>query len=244
MSFTANALYRDTVSFFRQHSKTIVLISVASAFVTVLLTYLFLPANDQLSQLLAKGNGGDSLMEIIRNMEPDQQRILMHTSAIMTFSALIGNTLLLGGVLRYISASETGKSLSALGAIVSSANVWPRLLIQTFLITLMTQLGFLALIVPGVLLVGLFSLSPILLLQKDRGLITTMKQSVSLCWANFSRVMPAVIAWLALKILLSLAMGSMSSLSSAISALIMNSLSNFISALLVIYLYKLYQTIR
>ncbi len=168
----------------------------------------------------------------------------MHISAVMTFSALIGNVIVIGGVLKLLAASTAGRSLSALGAIGSSAGVWPRLFIQTFLLTTIVQLGFYVLIIPGVLLLILFSLSPVLLLENDRGLLKTMKQSVPLVWKNIRLIAPAVIAWFIVKMALAFLFGRFGLTPSSLILLLSNTLSHLVSALLLIYLYRANASIR
>ncbi|MBT0726340.1 UPF0259 family protein [Rosenbergiella australiborealis] len=244
MSLTANQLYRDAASQFKQHFKPLILISLLSAFVTVILLKIFLPSTDPLSDFIQNGESAESLFTLLKDMSDDQRNLLMHISGIMTFSALIGNTLLVGGVLKYLAASAQGKSLSALRAIGASAPVWPRLLIQTFLLTLIVQLGFYVLIVPGVILMILFSLSPVLLLENDRGLIKTMKQSVPLVWKHMRLIAPAVIAWFAVRVALTFIFGGFGLMPASTILLISNLLAHLSSALLLIYLYRVTAQIR
>lgn len=244
MSLTAQNLYRDSANFFRHQFKPLLLIALVSAFVTVVLSQLFMPPASQIVDLLQGDGSSRSLFELVQSMSPDQQRVLLHTSAVATFSALIGNALLLGGVLRLLQSISVGKQVSALNAIGASANVWPRLLIQTFLITLIVQLGFLALVVPGIILLALLSLSPVLLLQEDRGLLKTMKQSVRISWTNLRLIAPAVGAWLVVKMAMNMLGGSLGFMPLTILSLAVNTLSNLASALLLVYLYRLLSQLR
>ncbi|WP_029685565.1 YciC family protein [Tatumella saanichensis] len=244
MSLTASSLYRDTANFLRHQSKTIVLISLVSAFVTVILGTVFAPGADQLSLLSQNSDNAGSLIELIQSMSPEQQRVLLHSSAVGTLSALIGNTLLLGGMLVLLPAVSAGKHLSALSAIGGAVGFLPSLLIQTFLVTLIAQLGFMVLIVPGVILTILFSLSPVLLSQKQGGIIGTMKQSVSLGWKNIRVLAPAVICWLLGKVVLIMVLSSLTRLPVAFSSLIVTTLGNLLSAVLITYLFRAFMLLR
>ena len=96
MSLTASSLYRDTANFLRHQLPAITLIALASALVTVILGTVFSPDADQVAALMQGDDNAGSLITVLQNMTPDQQKILLHTSAVGTLSALIGNTLQIG----------------------------------------------------------------------------------------------------------------------------------------------------
>ena len=244
MSLTASSLYRDTANFLRHQLPAITLIALASALVTVILGTVFSPDANQVAALMQGDDNAGSLITVLQNMTPDQQKILLHTSAVGTLSALIGNTLLLGGMLVLIPSVSAGKKMSALGAIGASVGFLPALLIQTFLVTLIVQIGFMVLMVPGILLTILFALAPVLLSQKRGGIIGAMKLSVPMAWKNIKSLAPAVVCWLAGKVLLMFIFASQTLLPATTAAVIATTLGNLLSAVLVIYLFRLYMLIR
>ena len=106
------------------------------------------PDADQLSILSEGDSGGaSSLIEVIQTMTPEQQQVLLRASAAGTFASLVGNTLLLGAMLCLIPLVSAGQRISALRAIGASAPLLPRLLLLTFLMTLLVQLGFMVLVI-------------------------------------------------------------------------------------------------
>ncbi|WP_455814733.1 YciC family protein [Pseudomonas graminis] len=245
MSITASSLYRDTGNFFRHQLVTIVLMALLTSFITMLLGKAFTPDADQM-QILGDGAAGSasSLMEMIQNMSPEQQKVLLKASAAGTFASLVGNVLLLGGMLCLIPMVSSGQRVSALRAIGASAPFLPRLLLLTFLMTLVIQLGFMVLVVPGLLLAVTLALSPMIMTTEKTGVFAAMRTSVRLGWSQMKLVAPAVVLWVVAKLVVLLLASSLLRLPPDIASVLMNGLSNLVSAILIIYLSRLYMLLR
>lgn len=249
MPITANTLYRDSFNFFRNQLASILLLALLTAFISVLLNQAFSPDAEQLKLLSAAENDftsttGMSIQEIVQQMSPEQQMVLLRVSAAATLSALAGNVLLVGAMLTLIRLVSEGKGVSALRAIGLSAPQLPRLLLLLFVCTLLTQLGLTLFIVPGVIMAISFSLAPIISVADSKGVFTSIKTSCKLSFAHARVIVPAMMLWLAAKLLLLFMVSHLSTFTPNIASIVLTALSNLVSALLLIYLFRLYMLLR
>ncbi|CNI92448.1 YciC family protein [Yersinia aldovae] len=250
MPITANTLYRDSFNFLRNQMPAILLLALLTAFITVMLNQAFIPDTEQLSTLsttendLTSSGSNMSISEIVSQMTPEQQMVLLKVSAVATFSALVGNVLLVGGLLTLISMVSTGRRISALQAIGLSLPILPRLLLLMFIGTLLVQLGLTMFIVPGVVLAVALSLSPVIVTTEKIGVFAAIKVSMKLAFANVRLIVPAMMLWIAAKLILLYLVSHLTILPTTIATVVLSALSNLVSALLLVYLFRLYMFLR
>ncbi|CNK76539.1 YciC family protein [Yersinia proxima] len=249
MPITANTLYRDSFNFLRNQLAAILLLALLTAFITVMLNQAFIPDTEQLSILSSTesdfaSSGNISITELVAQLTPEQQIILLKVSAAATFSALVGNVLLVGGMLTLISMVSQGRRVSALQAIGISLPILPRLLLLMFIGTLLIQLGITLFIVPGIIIAVALSLSPVIVTTEKMGVFAAMKASIKLAFANVRLIIPAMMLWIAAKLILLYLVNHLTALPTPIASVVLASLSNLVSALLLVYLFRLYMLLR
>ncbi|MFJ3355595.1 YciC family protein [Serratia liquefaciens] len=249
MPITANTLYRDSFNFFRNQLASILILALLTAFISVMLNQVFSPDIEHLKILSATegdfaASAGMGIQEIIQQMTPEQQMVLLKVSAAATFSALVGNVLLVGGMLTLVRLVSQGQRLSALRAIGASAPELPRLLLLLFICTLLIQLGLTLFVVPGVIMAIAFSLAPVITTADKKGVFASIKLSCKLAFANARVIVPAMMLWLAAKLLVLFMVSHLSVLTPNVASVVLTALSNLVSALLLIYLFRLYMLLR
>ncbi|MCA4112814.1 envelope biogenesis factor ElyC [Serratia marcescens] len=243
MSITANALYRDSFNFLRNQLASILMLALLTAFISVLLNQAFSPDAEQLATLAAStsdfaSSTGMGIQEVIQQMTPEQQMVLLKVSAAATFSALVG------GMLTLIRLVSQGERTSALRALGTSAPDLPRLLLLLFICTLLIQLGLTLFVVPGVLMAIAFALAPVIASVDKKGVFASLKLSSKLAFANARVIVPAMMLWLAAKLLVLFLVSHLSVLTPNVASVVLTALSNLVSALLLIYLFRLYMLLR
>lgn len=245
MSITANALYRDTGNFIRHQFTTIALITLLTTLIVVVLNHALSPSDEQIAMLLiTDGEKIPSLLNLIQNMTPEQQKIFSQLCIANAIPSLLGDTLLLGSILGLIPRVSAGTRLSALQAIGAATPLYPRMLLLTFLMTLIIQLGIILWVIPAIIACVLLSLAPIVLVTEKKGVLGSLKTSITMVWPRIKLVAPAMAIWILAQLVLLILVKFLTALSGLAVTFILSACGNFISVALLIYLYRLYMLTR
>jgi hypothetical protein len=184
-----------------------------------------------------------SLLNNIQSIPQEQIHAILQTLIAGAIATLVGNAILVGSITSIVKSSSYGKKTNTLKAMSSSLPILPRLLIQISISTLLVQVGFMLLIVPGILLTILISLAPILLAKKNISIIMAIQDSFIIVWRNIGLVSPAIVLWLLARASVTLFV-SLLPLPSVIIVLGLATIYNILYALLIIYLYRLLMLIE
>lgn len=249
MPITANVLYRDSFNFFRNQLANIISLALLSAGVSVLLNQIF-GTDAEIFKILNAVKGGFStsastdIQTFIHQMTPEQQLILLKATAAATFSALVGNTLLISWVLTLLClVSQKGRG-SALHAIGSSAPAFPRLMLLLFICSVIIQLGLRMLVVPGIIMAIAFSLASIITTTDKKGVFASIRLSSRLAYSHAWVIAPAIVLWLLSKLILFCVFSYLQLLAPYAANLSVTALNNLISSFFLIYLFRLYSLLR
>lgn len=249
MPITANILHRDSFNFLKNQLPSILFLALLSALITVILNQIFLLDAEQLNSLEIASRDLTSssemgIKEMVQLMTPEQQIILLKISAIATFSALLGNVLLIGGTLALITLVSQGNYLSLWQVISVAFPTLPQLGLLIFFCTLLVQCGLALFIVPGVVIALAVSLAPIIITNEKIGIFAAIKASATLAFANIRLIVPAMILWFSVKLLIILIISKVILYFPVVADIILRTLNNVVSTLLLVYLFRLHMLLH
>ncbi|WP_367680686.1 YciC family protein [Candidatus Fukatsuia anoeciicola] len=249
MPIVANILYRDSFNFARSQLFNILLLALLTALITIILNQTFTPDAEQLKILGTVKNNFESLKgvgikEIARSMTPEQQMILLKLSAVTAFSTLLGNVLLIGTMLSLMILVSQGYHVNVWQIVIFSLSTLPRLSLLIFICTLFIQFGLTLFILPGIVIALAVSLTPMIITNKKIRISTVIKSSAKLAFTNMRLIAPTMILWFSAKLLLLLLISYIVISTPIIIDIILSTLDNLLSALLLVYLFRLHMLLH
>ncbi|QCI17672.1 UPF0259 family protein [Buchnera aphidicola (Acyrthosiphon lactucae)] len=241
MSITVSKLCHDTRYFFYKQIGIIFFISIFVALINILID-MFIEPDIHIVSIIENNkfiNTG-SLLELIGNMNLEEKNELLKYSIVKIIESLMSKTLLLGSTIILISFLSENRNKSIVSAIYSFLSFLPNLFILNFLITFITQIGFMFLIIPGILLSITLSLSPIIFSFKKHGLIDSMRLSMYISWKYIKIIGPGILFWICSKFILTILVSHINFFNKNILFLIFNISINILFSILIIYLFRFY----
>lgn len=241
MLITAKELRDDTNHFFCKQIAPIFFISVFVTFISMLIG-MFIRPDMHIISIIENNNSIDSrlLFELINNMNLKEKSQLLEYSIFKIIELLMSKTLLLGSMITLISTLSKNKKEPIAQIIYSLFAFLPSLFILNFMSTFITQLGFILLFIPGMLLTLTLSLAPIIFYSKKNSLINSMRLSIYISWKNIKIIGPAVLLWIFGKFILIIVLSNMYFFNKNIVFLISNISINILYSILIIYLFRFY----
>ncbi|MBD2821279.1 UPF0259 family protein [Xenorhabdus sp. 42] len=240
MPITANTLFRDTFNFFKNHLLSMIILSVLGALMTQLLGH-FILSNEAFKQMIEmqnsiSGSNGQGLMDEVTQLPPEQQyqeiiSVLPKVFAINIFGLVILKT----SVLSFIKAVSNAQQANAIHAYALSVPRLPKMFLLTFMCTLLVGIGLSFLFLPGIIILFGLSLAPISLFEKNKGIFSAMRESWSLAFNNMGLLLPVFSLFLAVNLILLLIRLPF--------PIITLTLSNLVTALFLVYLFRLYMLV-
>lgn len=244
MIITTNLLYRDTINFLKLKWFSVLNFVFLSSFLTIIIDSIFTPHIDFLSVFYSsKLQEHYSLFDFINTLTFRQKKILLIASISRALSLLIGNTFLLGNLIVFIKtiSKKNNKDTSILNNMFKVP--FNRVFLLLIIITLVTQLGLILFIIPGIFLLILLSISPIILLVEKKTIIDSLYSSINTVINYYKIIVPAVISWLFLKCVILFIFSYIQIFPEYIKFFLLNFCMNVISSILIIYLFRFHMLI-
>ncbi|QCI20414.1 UPF0259 family protein [Buchnera aphidicola (Brachycaudus cardui)] len=241
MLVTVNELRHDTHHFFSKQVGSIFFISIFITFISILID-MFIKPDMHIISIMENNKfiNTNSLLELINNMNLKEKYELLKYSIFKIIELLMSKTLLLGSIITLISNLSNNKKESFIYSIYSLSAFLPSLFILNCITTFITQLGFMLLIIPGILLSILLSLSPIIFSFKQHSFMDSIRLSANIAYKNIKIIGPGVLFFLFGKFILTIILSNIHFMNKNIIFLILNISVNILYSILIIYLFRFY----
>lgn len=254
MAITASSLYRDSVNFLRNYRKTILLLILFVTMVEIFLWLLFQPDFTNLFALLhidpaATELDQQKIVNMLASLSQDQLIQLMKEFLkfffILTIPRLISYSLLVSGMVSLISSTTQHQTINISKALIILPKVVV-LIVSTFVLTLFLLITSAKIFfIPGIIFSIVVALAPIILPIGKNTIFSSLKQSITLTFANFGTLVPTILLTLVAKTLLFIVATNLASVLNipSVSVIICLIGINLIDGLLIIFFYRFYTVV-
>lgn len=249
MKVIASNIFYDVIYFFRNQIYKILLLIIISTCINVVINYILSPNNEKAFHIIKEkfylsSKESNNIQNFLKNISYEQKKIIMQASFISAIANLLGNLFLLSSMINMIDMISKYNNINITKLIRSTIYVMPKLFFLIFNITILVQLGFLFIIIPGIIIITIFSISPILMIKEKLDITKSMFISAKIIFDKFKLIVPAVVLWFILKLLFYLFISKIKFLSYLLTLITFITFNNIISAILIIYLYRFYMFIK
>lgn len=241
MSITISELRHDTHYFFSKQIRNILFISIAVTFISIIIDMLIQPDMHIMSIIEDKNFiNSNSFLDLINNMNQEEKFELLKYSILKIIILLMSKTLLLGGIITLIISLSNNKQESISFSICSLYKFLPSIFLLNCFTTFIIQLGFMFLIIPGILLSILLALAPIIFSFKKHSLIDSIYSSIYISWKYINIIGPSVLFWMLGRFILTTMLSNLYFINKNIIVLILNIGMNMLFSFLIVYLFRFY----
>ncbi|MGL6001617.1 MAG: YciC family protein [Plesiomonas sp.] len=224
MPTNANLLFRDSINFIRNNLNTVLLLSLLAALIVVIAEHFMLSG--------------------INTVEMSQQDIAIKTMRAQTMLNILSTPLFNGCLLSLVILSTRGNTANISTAIQAGVPLYFAMLGVEVLSGLATFAGAVALILPGIYVAIRLALAPCFLAAEGQNMIEALKSSwhASKPWMKLI-LQGYLIIYLGIRlpvVYLISALDNSLQMNSSLFALLVSIVYNLTSALMLIFLFRLY----
>jgi len=241
MLITASQLYNDTYYFFYKQIKPIFFIAISVTFINIILD-IFIKPDINIASIIENNQftNSSSLLELISNMNLEEKYELLKYLFLKMLALLVIKTIFLGSIINLISTVSENVKKSIISWVYSLILFLPSLFVLNFMTTFIIQIGFMFLIIPGILLSIILSLSPIIFSFKKHSLIDSIRLSMFISWKNIKIIGPGILFWIFGKLFLTILFSHIDFINKNILYVLLNISINILFSILIIYLFRFY----
>lgn len=197
--------------------------------------------------ILMNNHSNMSVKEIFSQISTNQRYTLIQTLILNNILKIFINTILYIDILLLLKAvtKKIKYCYNFLNFVKSSVLLFPKLSLLIFCNTLFIQIGLVLLLIPGIIIAILTSLSPIILINKNNfSVIKSIYTSVIISCFNIHLITPIILMWFVIKIIISIIWIQYVNTWDLLIKILLIGLGHFISLTVLVFLHFLYFKIK
>ncbi|CAL4321212.1 UPF0259 membrane protein YciC [Buchnera aphidicola (Thelaxes suberi)] len=245
MKCTGNQSFRCSFNFiFKIFFQSLVFSTIISL-LEVALSRLTKPSIRQLNSLhINYLHNNIILYQLNYNFNLLQKKMLIHIFLLKYLSSLVETALLISITIFCIEFIVYKKEINIFSLIKRAICIFPSVILLTLILNLLIQIGLMLFIIPGIILITYFSLSPIILIIKNIKLKESLLNSFHITKKHYLIFLFPVFFYLLSKLFVIILFICFHLFSMSVSNTAFHIINNFIFCMLIIYLFYLYKNIH